>query len=172
MSDNRLRDSVLLELLKYCEENESIEFHAAVTELIALRAELADTRERLTDTQHRNGKNIIRAERAEAELAALKSGEPVAGDSVRIPTSTDEAKLMLLLASQYLGLVAPPGGAMQAGMVMVPREPTPEMIQAMEDRQVEGASYIAENSIQYALWKEVYAAMISAAPSAREDAAK
>ena len=48
--------------------------------------------------------------------------------------------------------------------VLVPREPTPEMIQAMEDRQIEGAGYINENSIQYALWKEVYAAMLQAAP--------
>jgi hypothetical protein len=48
--------------------------------------------------------------------------------------------------------------------VRVPREPTSEMIQAMEDRHVEGASYIAENSIQYALWCEVYRAMLAAVP--------
>lgn len=56
--------------------------------------------------------------------------------------------------------------AAQAGWVAVPREPTPEMIQAMEDRQVEGAGYIAENSIQYALWKEVWKAALSALPPA------
>ena len=48
--------------------------------------------------------------------------------------------------------------------ILVPRDPTPEMIQAMEDRQIEGASYLAETSIQYALWKEVYAAMLKAVP--------
>lgn len=48
------------------------------------------------------------------------------------------------------------------GMVLVPEEPTPEMIQAMEDRQTEGATYIAENSIQYALWKEVWKAALAA----------
>jgi len=50
---------------------------------------------------------------------------------------------------------------------VVPEEPTPEMIQAMEDRQIEGATYIAEDSIQYALWKEVYKAMLAAAPPAK-----
>jgi hypothetical protein len=48
--------------------------------------------------------------------------------------------------------------------VTVPRDPTPEMIQAMEDRMVEGADYIAENSIVYHLWIEVYRAMLRAAP--------
>lgn len=48
--------------------------------------------------------------------------------------------------------------------ILVPREPTAEMIQAMEDRQIEGATYISENSIQYALWKEVYKAMLLAVP--------
>ena len=48
--------------------------------------------------------------------------------------------------------------------VIVPREPTPEMIQAMEDRMVEGSTYIAENSIVYHLWIEVYRAMLRAAP--------
>ena len=49
-------------------------------------------------------------------------------------------------------------------MPIVPEIPTPEMIQAMEDRMIEGATYIAENSVQYALWKEVYRAMLDAAP--------
>ena len=48
--------------------------------------------------------------------------------------------------------------------VMVPRKPTSEMIQAMENRMVEGAGYIDRNSIQYALWVEVYRAMLDAAP--------
>jgi len=52
----------------------------------------------------------------------------------------------------------------QPQWVSVPVEPTAEMIQAMEDRQIEGATYIAETSIQYALWKEVYKAMLAAAP--------
>ena len=52
----------------------------------------------------------------------------------------------------------------KSAFVLVPRDPTPEMIQAMEDRMVEGASYIAENSIVYHLWIEVYRAMLRAAP--------
>jgi hypothetical protein len=61
------------------------------------------------------------------------------------------------------GTRIPAPAAPVAEMVMVPREPTAEMIQAMEDRQIEGASYIAENSVQYALWKEVWKAALSAA---------
>jgi hypothetical protein len=38
------------------------------------------------------------------------------------------------------------------------------MIQAMEDRQIEGAAYIDENSIQYALWIEVWKAALQIAP--------
>ena len=52
----------------------------------------------------------------------------------------------------------------QGQWISVPRDPTSEMIQAMEDRMVEGASYIDENSIQYHLWIEVYRAMLRAAP--------
>ena len=48
---------------------------------------------------------------------------------------------------------------------LVPREATAEMVQAAEDRQVEGASYIAQNSIQFALWREVWRAMLDAAPT-------
>jgi hypothetical protein len=51
------------------------------------------------------------------------------------------------------------------GWRLVPKIPTAEMIQAMEDRQIEGASYIAENSIQYALWVEVWKAALIAAPN-------
>ena len=51
------------------------------------------------------------------------------------------------------------------GWIVVPSEATAEMIQAAEDRQVEGASYIAETSIQFALWREVWRAMIAASPS-------
>jgi hypothetical protein len=40
------------------------------------------------------------------------------------------------------------------------------MIQAMEDRQIEGATYIDENSIQYHLWIEVWKAALKAAPDA------
>jgi hypothetical protein len=53
-------------------------------------------------------------------------------------------------------------GVMSAEMVSVPREATAEMVQAMEDRQIEGASYLNENSIQFALWKEVWKAAIVA----------
>jgi hypothetical protein len=57
--------------------------------------------------------------------------------------------------------------AAEAGeFVLVPREATADMVQAMEDRHVEGATYIAENSIQFALWKEVWKAAILAAPLA------
>lgn len=53
-------------------------------------------------------------------------------------------------------------------------EPTPEMIQAAEDRFVEGSEYIAENSIQFALWLETLKAVNRAAPlvSAQESAAE
>jgi hypothetical protein len=51
-----------------------------------------------------------------------------------------------------------------AGWRLVPEEMTPEMVQAAEDRQIEGADYIAENSIQFALWREVYKAILAAAP--------
>lgn len=50
------------------------------------------------------------------------------------------------------------------GWVSVPREPTREMIQAMEDRMVEGAQFLESNSIVYHLWIEVYRAMLRAAP--------
>ena len=48
-------------------------------------------------------------------------------------------------------------------MVMVPREPTAEMIQAWHDRMIEGATYIDRKSIEYALYVECYKAMLSAA---------
>lgn len=41
-------------------------------------------------------------------------------------------------------------------------EPTPEMIQAFHDRFIEGADYLAENSIEYALYKEALKAAIRA----------
>lgn len=50
------------------------------------------------------------------------------------------------------------------GWRLVPEEMTAEMVQAAEDRQIEGAGYIAENSIQFALWKEVWKAILTAAP--------
>jgi len=58
--------------------------------------------------------------------------------------------------------------ATPSGWVSVPVEPTAEMIQAMNDRMHEGADYIAENSIEYALFAAVYKAMIAAAPHTGE----
>jgi hypothetical protein len=60
-------------------------------------------------------------------------------------------------------------GALRGALValqgeLVPRDPTPEMIQAMENSMVEGATPLAESSIVYALWQEVYKAMLRAAP--------
>ena len=46
--------------------------------------------------------------------------------------------------------------------VVVPREPTPEIIQAMNDRMYEGANYIDANSIEFNLLSEVYRAAIAA----------
>lgn len=48
--------------------------------------------------------------------------------------------------------------------VSVPREPTREMIQAMENRMVEGSKFLDSRSIVYQLWIEVYRAMLRAAP--------
>lgn len=49
------------------------------------------------------------------------------------------------------------------GCVMVPAEPTPEMLQAWHDREIEGADYIDRNSIVYALYVACYKAMLAAA---------
>jgi len=51
--------------------NSSLEewFPFTAQKIIVLERELADVKERLTDTQHRNGANIVRLERAEAALA-------------------------------------------------------------------------------------------------------
>jgi hypothetical protein len=48
------------------------------------------------------------------------------------------------------------------GGVVVPQEPTPEMIQAWHDRAIEGADYIDRNSIEYALYVACYKAMLAA----------
>lgn len=71
----------------------------------------------------------------------------------------------IAIAAKIRALRAQPSG----DWVWVPREATAEMVQAMEDRQIEGASYIAENSIQFALWKEVWKAAITAALSAAKE---
>jgi hypothetical protein len=60
-------------------------------------------------------------------------------------------------------------GPSRDGWKLVPTEATAEMVQAAEDRHVEGASYIAEGSIQFALWREVWRAMLAASPRATEE---
>lgn len=73
------------------------------------------------------------------------------------------ARSKILEAAAALEAAQPPEGC-----VVVPREPTPEMIQAWHDRHIEGADYIDQHSIEYALYVECYHAMLSAAPSAAQ----
>ncbi len=46
--------------------------HELVIALESISSQVEQLRERLTDTQHRNGKNIVRADAAEAECAKLR----------------------------------------------------------------------------------------------------
>jgi hypothetical protein len=79
--------------------------------------------------------------------------------------------LGLRVEEEIARLVAAPSssGPSRDGWKLVPTEATAEMVQAAEDRHVEGASYIAEGSIQFALWREVWRAMLAASPRATED---
>jgi hypothetical protein len=115
---------------------------AASTETISLLEEVAEFLEGQADV--RDGSDGPRPNRAMSLMAAVElTIERLKRSSLRGPS--------------------------RDGWKLVPTEATAEMVQAAEDRHVEGASYIAEGSIQFALWREVWRAMLAASPRATEE---
>ena len=58
--------------------------------------------------------------------------------------------------------------APQAGWVLVPKEPTDAMIQAMQASMYDDGP-AKRGHIEYALWEQVYGDLLAAAPNAQEE---
>ena len=67
--------------------------------------------------------------------------------------------------SEYNNELYQAGIANSDNWQLVPKEATPEMVQAAEDRQVESAQCVYEGTIQFDLWRDVWKAMLAAAPN-------